>query len=194
LADFGNLLAAIENLVLATPVLHEFSPWTGGYEYRNLPVQDIPAIALIENLAANGTALIAPVVAALRSVAKYGHWQQTYSEIEVGKDFLDRYGWLEVVGPSGHYHSDTQRIYLSYWGERLHYAWHLHEAEELYFILAGGAAFEAEGLPPVYLSPGQSRHHLPHQPHAMTTLHEPILALILWRGPGLDGSPTLSAG
>ena len=194
MADFGNLLAAIENLVLATPVLHEFSPWTGGCVYRDLPALDIPAIALIEHLAVDRTALTAPVVAALRTVAKHGHWQQTYSETEVGKDFLDRYGWMEVVGSSGNYHSDTQRIYLSYWGECLHYAWHLHEAEELYFILAGGAAFEAEGLPPVYLSPGQSRHHLPNQPHAMTTLHEAVLALIVWRGSGLDGSARLSTG
>ena len=38
-----------------------------------------------------------------------------------------------------------------------------------------------------------TRIHHSNQPHALTMLHEPILALVLWRGDGMDGLPLMGA-
>ena len=72
------------------------------------------------------------------------NWQRTYKEEEVGSDFLNRYGYYELIGPEGHYHSNKIRGFIAYWGEKLTYDWHSHEAEEIYFILAGSGLFRTK--------------------------------------------------
>ena len=106
---------------------------------------------------------------------------------------MQRYGYVELLGPSGHFVDHTTRAYIGYWGEGLVYPWHAHQAEELYFVVAGGAEFAvADGR--YQRGVGDTQLHTANQPHAMTTSPEGqgILTFVLWRGDGLAGLPSMT--
>jgi mannose-6-phosphate isomerase-like protein (cupin superfamily) len=187
---FARAYHAATLLIAANPTLMGFAGWPLALPSPRAP-RPIPAAQILRDWASGATEVTVSLHEAVRGIADYADWQQTYSEEEVGADFLNRYGWFELVGPGGHYLSDEVRAYIAYWGENLYYPWHLHEAEELYYIIAGQALFEAEGLPPQVLGPGDIRIHASNQPHAMTTTDSPVLALVLWRGAGLTGVPRM---
>ena len=151
-----------------------------------------PASTTLGVRSLRGTRATAPVIKALRAAAPLLHWKQTYTEEEVGRDFLDTYGYIELFGPSGHFQSNKLRGYIGFWGPGLTYDWHDHEAEELYFTLAGSAVFCARGASNMMMRPGQGRAHKSHQPHLMVTLDQPYLAYALWRGAGMEGLPKMS--
>lgn len=187
---FARAYHALTMLVAANPQLIEFAGWPYARTQAK-PARRIPAAQILRDWAGGHIEATVALHNAVRGIADHAEWQQTYSEEEVGADFLNRYGWFELVGPNGHFRSDEIRAYIAYWGENLYYPWHLHEAEELYFIIAGQALFEAEGLPAQVLGPGDIRLHASNQPHAMTTTDSPVLALVLWRGAGLTGVPRM---
>jgi|TARA_R110002072_G_scaffold94336_7_gene208520 mannose-6-phosphate isomerase-like protein (cupin superfamily) len=183
-----NLMSAVGDLVRATPALRDFVQWPDAPVRNPLAPLAVRCIPLIEGTSAPASTLTATVVDAVRAAASVAHWQQTYAEAEVGRDFLNRYGWFELLGPNGHFRSEAIRAFVAFWGEGLHYPMHLHEPEELYHVLAGAAEFHADGLPSILVGPGGSRHHDSNQPHAMDTHAEPVLTLVLWRGSGLSGN------
>ena len=111
--------------------------------------------------------------------------QRTYKEEEVGSDFLNRYGYYELIGPEGHYHSNKIRGFIAYWGEKLTYDWHSHEAEEIYFILAGSGLFRTEKGEKL-LKANETCFHKSWESHSMVTFSEPILTFVLWRGAGIS--------
>ena len=187
--SLANAFAETSRLVAMRPELAGFGPFDVYAPASDLDARAVPAIPLLKALKAETHAHTVPLVAAVIAMAEDVHWRKSYSEAEIGRDFLDRFCSMELVGPTGHFRSNATRAFVAFWDSGLHYPWHHHEAEELYFILAGEAMFEAEGLAPVLLGPGDSRFHGSNQPHAMDTRHCPILALVLWRGPGMDGRP-----
>ena len=183
-----DLLARVGELVRITPALRDFAPWPNRLPSAELEPLAVPAISLIEELAVKTTRATSPIVASIKSMAREVCWQQTYTETEVGADFLNRYGWFELVGPTGHYLSDSTRAFIAFWGAGLHYPAHLHEAEELYYVLAGSAEFHSQGEPSEQLVPEGTRYHASSQRHAMDTYSQPVLTLVLWRGRGLRSS------
>jgi mannose-6-phosphate isomerase-like protein (cupin superfamily) len=183
---FARAYHELTLLMGATPALMQFGGWPLALPSPR-PAHRIPAADILKDWTEGHCQATKPLRDAALDLADYADWQQTYSEAEVGRDFLDRYGYFELVGPTGHFHSDKIRAYIGYWGDNLDYDWHLHEAEELYYVIAGEALFEAEGVASQILRPGDVRIHASNQPHAMKTRASPILALILWRGPGLAG-------
>ena len=187
---FARAYHALTMLVAATPALMGFAGWPLALPARK-PGRPIPATGILKAWSDGHIDVTLETCDAIRDLTDYANWQLTYTVEEVGQDFLDRYGWFELVGPEGHYRSDQIRAYIAYWGENLFYPWHLHEAEELYYILAGEALFEAEGELPVMLRPGDIRIHSSNQPHQMTTGDSPVLTLVLWRGAGLLGVPRM---
>jgi mannose-6-phosphate isomerase-like protein (cupin superfamily) len=184
---FDRLLSSVGDLVSGAPPLRDFVSWPDAPRRNTVEPLSIPAILLIDKSTALTSDLTRHVVDAVKAAAPLAHWQQTYTEAEVGRDFLNRYGWFELLGPTGHFLSDSLRAYIAWWGAGLHYASHLHEAEELYIVLAGAAEFHAEGQPSAMIGPELTRHHGSNQPHAMDTHDEPVLTLVLWRGAGLGG-------
>ena len=187
---FARAYHALTMLVAQTPALMGFAGWPLALPAQK-PGRSIPAADILKAWSEGHVDATLATRDAIRDLTDYADWQQTYTVEEVGQDFLNRYGWFELVGPEGHYRSDEIRAYVAYWGENLYYPWHLHEAEELYYILAGEALFEAEGETPVTLRPGDIRIHRSNQPHQMTTGASPVLALVLWRGAGLSGVPRM---
>lgn len=194
MSRLNALLLAVRRLHEATPELSAYTPWPT--DLVQVPVAPVSceASTTIGMQRMRGTRATSPVTRALRAAAADLEWRQTYTEAEVGSRFLQTYGYVELFGPGGHFRSRQSRGYIAYWGPDLTYDWHAHEAEELYFGLAGQAVFTAPGSSNVVLRPGEARAHASNQPHFMMTLGFPFLAYVLWRGKGLEGLPSMVAG
>lgn len=190
----SNALAAAYHAttlqVASDPRLLGFAGWPHAIPAPR-PTVSIPAADILRNWDGGHVPETTNLHEAIRAITDVVEWKQTYTEQEVGEDFLNRYGYFELVGPMGHFQTSGLRAYIAYWGHMLTYDWHMHEAEELYYIVSGEALFMSEGIEPDVLKPGDVRIHRSNQPHAMTTTDHPILALVLWRGDGLLGTPRM---
>ncbi|MEM9124186.1 MAG: dimethylsulfonioproprionate lyase family protein [Pseudomonadota bacterium] len=172
--------------------LAQFGAWPTDLQAANLTPNPIPATKLVYECQAVGSAMSDALTRAIRATAHLAQWKVTYTEDEVGVDFLNRYGYYELFGPTGHFHSTQLRGYVAYWGAGLTYDWHSHQAEEIYLTLAGGAMFKVDG-DDAFVGPGQTRLHASWQSHAMVTRAKPILAFVLWRGKGMEDLPRMDA-
>ena len=184
-AAFESAYQAAGALMATQSALRDFAAWTAAKQARRPPTH-IPASDLVQSWAEGENSITSALRCAVRRAAPFAQWRQTYTEDEVGLDYLQRYGWFELLGPSGHFLSGDLRAYIGYWGAHLHYPWHVHAAEEVYFVLAGNALFESDGIPSETLTAGQSRLHVANQPHAITTKDSPLLVFALWRGAGME--------
>ena len=88
----------------------------------------------------------------------------------------------EIIGPNGMYPENELRFGLLLQREFINYPSHRHAAEELYFVLSGTANWAVDDQSPAPRKPGSFVHHKPWQPHAITTLKQPILAAWCWTG------------
>lgn len=196
MSALARVLDATTALVRENPALAAFSPWPEAPEPSEREPVDVPAISHLavdfqgDELPSEHAELLAAVVAASRDI----EWRRSYTEEQVGADFLQRYGYFELLGPTGHYIDHATRAYLGYWGPELYYPWHTHQAEELYFVVAGSAEFEF-GDGRAKRSVGETQMHTSYEPHAMrtTACGGGILNLVLWRGEGLSGLPTMTS-
>ncbi|RWK75053.1 MAG: transcriptional regulator [Mesorhizobium sp.] len=94
------------------------------------------------------------------------HWGQTYSEADLGKTFIDNYGWLEVFGTRGHFVNDE--------------------------VAAGLLILGPDIVDFRRREAGEVIHHASDVSHAMRTGKEPLLALYIWRGGPLTAKSTIS--
>ncbi|WP_120635701.1 dimethylsulfonioproprionate lyase family protein [Ruegeria sp. EL01] len=185
-----DLLEAARQLHKSHPDLSKFGAWPTDLTRSGLLPTPIPALDLVKRFDEAGTDLTAPMVDAVRATAHLVNWQLAYSEEEVGADFLNRYGYFELFGPNGHFHSTQLRGYIAFWEAGLKYDWHSHQAEELYLNLAGNALFKVAG-DEAQIAPGQTRLHGSWQSHAMDTYDKSILTFVLWRGEGIEDFPQM---
>lgn len=199
-ALFDHALEAARAYHEALPEAAKFVDWPNDVTWADLSGRQVPGAALMQSdpgFAAEGIAAETEVRAlqeAIVALAPHVEWRLTYTEEEVGRDFLERFGWFELVGPTGHFHSHQCRMTIGYWGPELDYPWHQHAPEELYTILSGSADFMAEGEEDRCLLPGDTKMHRANQPHAMITKDHPILCFVFWRGDGLADDPAMSPG
>ncbi|MEX0303798.1 MAG: dimethylsulfonioproprionate lyase family protein [Leisingera sp.] len=197
---FDQALDAAKAYHAALPAVAEFQPWPDDITWAAREGNQIPGAVLVQSdpgFAAEGIPAEEEVRAlqqAIMALAPHAQWRLTYTEEEVGRDFLQRFGWFELVGPTGHFHSLQTRMTIGYWGPDLDYPWHQHGPEELYTILSGSADFMAKGEEVRRLVPGDTKMHGANQPHAMITNEHPILCFVFWRGEGLADDPAMSPG
>ena len=118
---------------------------------------------------------------AISDLSPYVNWEQGYEEKEVGKDFLSKYGFFELIGPTGHYETSEMALYVNFLDQNAYYPWHNHEAEELYFIVSGKAKFECKDQNIEILSSTKTRLHRSFQPHAITTIENQVLSFVIWK-------------
>ena len=118
---------------------------------------------------------------AISDLSPYVNWEQGYNEKEVGKDFLNKYGFFELIGPTGHFQTSEMALYVNFLDKNAYYHWHNHEAEELYFIVSGEAKFESKNQNEEILSSTKTRFHKSYQPHAITTSDQQILSFVIWK-------------
>ena len=185
-----DVLHAAQLLHQSHPELSAFGAWPTDLVRAELEPHHLPAADQVQELPFSGTSQTQPLVQAIKATTKRAQWRQTYTETEVGAAFLGRYGYYELFGPRGHFHSTQLRGYVAYWGPDLVYDWHSHQAEEIYLNLAGAAVFKVEAGE-AFIGAGQTRRHLSWESHAMTTTDQPILTFVLWRGEGLGDLPRM---
>lgn len=88
----------------------------------------------------------------------------------------------ELVGPDGIFpHSDI-RVGLWLQSANLDYVTRAHAAEETFFILGGGALWQAGDAAPAWLGAGAIIHHPSQTPHSDCTRESPLLAAWRWTG------------
>lgn len=190
---FDAALAAARDWHAACPVQSAFAPWPEDLTYVPRPAVQVPGLAHLVNESGAVSEGSLALRDAILAVAPFVEWRLTYTEDEVGADFLQRFGWFELAGPEGHFLTQSARITVGFWGANLFYPRHQHEPEELYTIVSGTALFHADGEADCLLGPGATRLHRVNQPHAMTTTDQPVLTLVYWRGAGLAEPPRMTA-
>ena len=119
------------------------------------------------------------------------HWRNTFAHTGIGEHFLSRFGCYTIIGEGGPFSSDKVWVWMVYMPPDLYYPWHHHPGEEMYMVVSGQAIFKRQGLPDETLSEGASLFHNSNQPHAMQTMADPILCLVVWRN-GLGIKPVLT--
>ena len=151
----------------------------------------LPALRFLPGTLARTRALDRRLAAALASAVPDLVWRRTYSRAQVGARFLENYAWTEFVGPAGPVRCQRLSGGLLLLGPEVHYPGHRHPAEEIYVPLAGTAEWQRGCEPWTARPPGTAVRHESGAIHAMRTASEPLLALYLWRGHGLDCSARL---
>ena len=151
----------------------------------NLDPTSTSASSLVRETDFKGSNETYPIIESIKKHVGEANWRQTYSIAEVGEDFANRHCYFELIGPTGHFFNDTIRGFICYWGEHLNYRWHSHEAEEIYYILGGKALFKTKAMTKV-LKANETQLHKSWESHTMETFEEALLALIFWRGNGLE--------
>ena len=118
-------------------------------------------------------------------LANHLTWDQTYSTEDFGAEFLEKYGWTELIGLRGPVASNRVACGFLLLGPQLEYPSHFHEAEEVYVPLTGQTLWQRSEQSWVYRTPGLPIYHASLVPHAIRTEAIPLLALYLWRGGNL---------
>ncbi len=177
-AEAGRLVASDEDL-------RAFAAWPADANRIEHPAQAVPATSVVSGMAGSA------ILDAVADAAPTARWKQTYTEAEVGRAYLDAYGWFELLGPEGHFHAPDLRAFVGYWGPGLRYPEHSHPASEIYAVLSGGAVFEIEGRAPFKARPGDTVEMPPGARHAMQIGDAGLLVFALWRGDGLSQNAKL---
>ena len=159
---------------------------------RALP-QPLPVTRWLERIEHRATPTTRALCRELSQAAAHLSWGQTYSADDFGPAFLERYGWTELIGQRGPYASDSTACGFLLLGPDIAYPRHRHEAEEVYVVLSGTAAWQKADGPVAPQAPGTVIHHPPWCWHAMRTGEEPLLALYLWRGGNLTQKSEIGA-
>jgi mannose-6-phosphate isomerase-like protein (cupin superfamily) len=121
------------------------------------------------------------VVAGLYEMRGALSWRQTYAPADFGAEFLNRYGWTELIGGRGPVASERLACGFLLLGPETEYPDHHHQAEEVYIVLSGTAAWRRGAEDWQARPPGEIIFHGANVPHAMRTGPEPLLALYMWR-------------
>jgi mannose-6-phosphate isomerase-like protein (cupin superfamily) len=119
-------------------------------------------------------------------------WGQTYTAADFGRQFIDNYGWLEVLGTRGHFANNNMAGGFLILGPDILYPDHHHIAEEIYIPLTGGAEWRMDDKPFRRREAGEVIYHASGVNHAMRTGDVPLLALYLWRGGPLAERSTVT--
>ena len=113
----------------------------------------------------------------------------TWREAGFGKlpeEFSKRIFASEIIGPKGIIDNPSIRVGLLFQLDHVAYPKHWHSAEELYLVLLGEAHWSVDDGSSEVRSPENFVHHKSNQPHSMTTIDEPLLAMWGWTG-DIDG-------
>lgn len=109
-------------------------------------------------------------------------WGQTYQSEEIGNDFLQKYGWTEIIGTKGTIPSDQFAMGLLLLAPDTHYPLHRHPAEEYYLPLSGMAQWYDDDRAWRQVAPGELIFHRSNIGHSMRTVDQPLVAAYIWSG------------
>ncbi len=149
------------------------------------PGSSLPVLSWLPRMA-TGVGSFADLACCLSRAAASLDWRQSYTEAQVGTQFLRNYGFAEIVGLTTARHSDRVACGFLLLGPDTLYPRHRHEAQEIYVPVSGTAQWLQGDDVWRSRSPGAIIYHARHEWHAMQTSAEPLLALYLWQSDTLQ--------
>ena len=156
---------------------------------------DLPVTKWLPQTLDNAPKTTAGLVRALAENSNRLRWQQTYTRDDLGQQFLDRYGWVMLVGPNALIHSDALLAGFLLLGPDVEYPVHKHSAEEVYVILSGRASWKVGAADWHQKPAGSIIHNPPWQPHGMRTDQgEPLLLGFMWNAATIEKSKMANKG
>ena len=141
---FENLKKEIVLLWSSHKNLNEFIKLPKNLKYNDIPNSKIESVKILEGWEENHNS-IKSIHKLIKKVCPHANWKQTYDEKDVGKNFLDKFAYFELFGPSGHFLTNEMSLFVIFFDKETYYTWHNHEPEELYFVISGSAKFESNG-------------------------------------------------
>ena len=164
---------------LAAPFLDD---WPADPRWRAMSPRALPVVKWLSPACRAGWPNAATVLACLEAASPRVTWRQTYGPEDFGREFLERYGWTELIGERGPIVSEKIAVGFLLLGPEVTYPAHSHDAEEIYLTLSGAAAWRRGAERWRDEPAGALIHHPSRLPHAMRTGAAPLLALYAWRG------------
>ena len=152
------------------------------YEIRSIVPRSLPVLSWMPAAVKAAGKQTELMVKMLASLANHLTWGQTYSALDFGVGFLEKYGWTELVGLRGPIASDRMACGFLFLGPQIEYPRHSHAAEEVYVPLTGPTLWQCGDQDWVDRTPGRPIYHASRVWHAMRTESVPLLALYLWHG------------
>lgn len=167
---------------LHSPYLRSFlQDWPAAESHRAQAPTSVPVLRYLPQLRIHPPPFSASLIEALAAAAASLTWRRSYVTPDVSAQFLDNYGWTELVGLTGALAAERLACGVLLLGPHTRYPAHHHEAEEIYVPLAGSAQWQHGNRPWREQAPGSVIHHARQESHAMRTSSLPLLALYLWR-------------
>ena len=143
----------------------------------------LPVVLHLDAVEPSGDAALDAVLEEFLLLAPALPWRQTVGYLDVlSRDYLDNYGYVQLLGPNSIAKNPTVRVGIGLWGPHLHYPTHKHEAEELYHVLAGEPTFGGRDGERRTTRPGDAVHHAPGQEHYQDFGSTPTVLLYCWTG------------
>ncbi len=166
--------------------------WPDTIARRDVSPATLPVLRYLES-AVHGAPRAAQAVAReLLATAGSLCWRQTYTPAQVSEQFLENYGWTELLGLAGEVPSERLALGFLLLGPETDYPRHAHPAEEIYVPLLGTARWWTEATGWHAVAPLVPVLHEANEAHAMHTGPEPLLALYLWHGEHLGDKSHLT--
>jgi mannose-6-phosphate isomerase-like protein (cupin superfamily) len=130
--------------------------------------------------AALGPPELVDSVAALSSA---GGWYQVYTGAGINAEMADFMLAKQIVGPKGHFASNSMRAGIFLLAPHFEYLMHAHAAREVYYVHSGTIDIQ-NGTESAQrrLGPGQYSITPSEVPHALHTGDAPVLLLFVWTG------------
>lgn len=185
----GGLRAVFDNTDDAA-VRRIADGWPAAAPAARLPDPSaLPVTEWLVQAAANAPEPSARLVGRLAAASDGLRWQQTYSADDLGQFFLDRYGWVLLVGPDAPTTSNTLLSGFLFLGPGVEYPIHQHSAEEVYVVLSGVASWKIGDADWQIKPAGSIIHNPPWQLHGMRTDQgEPLLIGFMWNAGQVEKS------
>lgn len=172
-------LSGLEN-VAHTPFLTHWP--SKPFRTRAVTPRSLPVVACLPKVAAATDKQTAAVIKTLVAAAKHLFWGQTYTQADFGRDFLQNYGWTELIGLRGPIANSVIACGFLLLGPDTLYPLHSHAAEEIYVPLSTPTFWTQSQDDWVARPRGEPIYHRSGLAHGMRTESTPLLALYLWRG------------
>ena len=177
---FENVLHEIRTLHATVPEVADFVAFPNDLEPIELKPRHLPCADYFMQELCFKTAEH-PLARAFYQAGPEVYWRDTYAGTDVSEDFMQRFGCYCVIGSGGAWISQSMAAYVVVMPSGLHYPWHQHPAEEMYYVLAGEGVFMRKGEANETLTAGNSVIHASNQPHALETRDQPVMAYVVWR-------------
>ena len=185
-----GLLRRIAEFHRSRPVVPEFpmvaevlDALDGARSPADVEPRRLPVVRHLDAVEPSGDAAIDTVLGEFLHLAPALPWRQTVGYLDVlSQDYLDNYGYVQLLGPNAIVAHSSVRVGIGLWGPHLRYPNHKHEAEELYHVLAGEPSFGGPDGERRVTRPGDAVHHAPWQEHCQDFGAAPTVLLYCWTG------------